>query len=45
MPSRRMRTKIQRKTRKSRKGQKRKKMERNKGTTPKFPIHTGPGTN
>lgn len=39
MPSRRMRTKIQRKTRKATKGLKRKKRERNKGTTPKFPIH------
>jgi hypothetical protein len=39
MPSRRMRTKIQRKVRKARKGAKRKKMERNKGTTPKFSIH------
>lgn len=39
MPSRRMRTKIQRKTRRSTKGQARKKLARNKGTTPKFPIH------
>lgn len=39
MPSRRGRTKLQRKTRRSRKGLKRKKTERNKGTTPKFPIH------
>ena len=39
MPSRRMRTKIQRKTRRSRKGQTRKKAARNKGTTPKFKIH------
>ena len=41
MPSRRMRTKIQRKVRKARKGAKRKKMLRNKGTTPKFAIHLG----
>lgn len=39
MPSRRMRTKIQRKTRGSRKGKDRKREARNKGTTPKFPIH------
>lgn len=39
MPSRRMRTKIQRKVRKARKGAARKKEARNKGTTPKFPIH------
>ena len=39
MPSRKYRTNLQRKIRKARKGAKRKKMERNKGTTPKFPIH------
>lgn len=39
MPSRRMKTKTARKIRKARKGAKRKKLARNKGTTPKFPIH------
>lgn len=39
MPSRTGRTRLQRKIRKARKGLRRKKMERNKGTTPKFPIH------
>lgn len=39
MPSRRMRTKIQRKTRKARKGKERKRQARNKGTTPKFSVH------
>jgi hypothetical protein len=34
-----MKTKIARKIRKARKGAKRKKQMRNKGTTPKFPIH------
>lgn len=40
MPSRRMRSKTQRKIRKARKGLDRKKQARNKGTTPKFAIHT-----
>ena len=39
MPSRTGRTRLQRKIRKARKGLKRKKANRNKGTTPKFPIH------
>lgn len=39
MPSRMMKTKIARKTRRSRKGKVRKRKEQNKGTTPKFAIH------
>lgn len=39
MPSRTGRTRLQRKIRKARKGLRRKKLERNKGTTPKFSIH------
>jgi hypothetical protein len=39
MASRTGRTRMQRKVRRARKGLKRKKIVRNKGTTPKFPIH------
>ena len=39
MPSRRMKSKTARKIRKARKGKPRKRLEQNKGTTPKFPIH------
>jgi hypothetical protein len=39
MPSRRMKSKTARKIRKARKGRARKRLARNKGTTPKFPIH------
>ncbi len=39
MPSRMMKTKTARKIRQARKGKPRKRMEQNKGTTPKFAIH------
>ncbi len=39
MASRTRRTKIIRKTKKANKGKRRKKALRNKGSTPKFPVH------
>jgi len=40
MASRTGKTRMARKVRKARKGKARKRKEQNKGTTPKFPIHT-----
>ncbi len=44
MASRTGRTRLQRKTRKSTKGKERKRIARNKGTTPKFAIHKDKAT-